>query len=215
MIFLGFMNFTINYIAYEVSRNRVGRWTDSTVMLNCAVCVGADQPKPQFYVYCKDPCKGLKPGKLRVRCADCKQSTLLLDQEPGGWDDVLKPRCIRGRCQHQGCRGIYAVRLFFSCCLDAFLPSVVYVLICLATCLPVYTFVCLYMCVYMSVCYLSLSDLSVVFFGILGVLFQVCCTPCWWERQCSPIIFGSDKYTPYSLYHMWCRWTVSGLSSNN
>ena len=78
------------------------------------VCVAADQPKPQFYIYCKNPCKGLKPGKLRVRCADCKQSTFLLDQEPGGWEDVLKPRTIRGRCESQDCSGVHAVSMLLS-----------------------------------------------------------------------------------------------------
>ena len=78
------------------------------------MCAGVDQPKPQFFVYCKNPCKELKPGKLRVRCADCKQSTLILEQEPGSWDDVLQPKKIRGRCQNRSCHGRFAVRL--SCC---------------------------------------------------------------------------------------------------
>lgn len=31
-----------------------------------------------FYVFCKDFCQAVKPGKLRVRCSVCKQGTLTL-----------------------------------------------------------------------------------------------------------------------------------------
>ncbi|XP_074044098.1 E3 ubiquitin-protein ligase parkin isoform X4 [Macrotis lagotis] len=34
-----------------------------------------------FYVFCKGACQSVQPGKLRVRCSTCKQSTLTLDQE--------------------------------------------------------------------------------------------------------------------------------------
>ncbi|KAM7135197.1 E3 ubiquitin-protein ligase parkin isoform 2-T2 [Molossus nigricans] len=34
-----------------------------------------------FYVYCKGPCEGVRPGKLRVRCSSCRQATLTLAQE--------------------------------------------------------------------------------------------------------------------------------------
>nr|XP_058939495.1 E3 ubiquitin-protein ligase parkin isoform X6 [Kogia breviceps] len=34
-----------------------------------------------FYVYCKGPCQGVQPGKLRVRCSTCQQATLTLAQE--------------------------------------------------------------------------------------------------------------------------------------
>uniref|UniRef100_A0A8B9XSV0 Parkin RBR E3 ubiquitin protein ligase n=1 Tax=Bos mutus grunniens TaxID=30521 RepID=A0A8B9XSV0_BOSMU len=33
-----------------------------------------------FYVYCKGPCQGVQPGKLRVRCSTCQQATLTLAQ---------------------------------------------------------------------------------------------------------------------------------------
>ena len=32
----------------------------------------------RFYVYCKSPCDALSPGKLRVRCADCKDTSFVL-----------------------------------------------------------------------------------------------------------------------------------------
>ncbi|KAM9233833.1 E3 ubiquitin-protein ligase parkin [Dugong dugon] len=34
-----------------------------------------------FYVYCKGPCQAVQPGKLRVQCSTCKQTTLTLAQE--------------------------------------------------------------------------------------------------------------------------------------
>lgn len=33
-----------------------------------------------FYVFCKAVCKAIQPGKLRVRCRDCKQGTLTLSR---------------------------------------------------------------------------------------------------------------------------------------
>lgn len=33
-----------------------------------------------FYVFCKTVCKAIQPGKLRVRCRDCKQGTLTLSR---------------------------------------------------------------------------------------------------------------------------------------
>lgn len=33
-----------------------------------------------FYVFCKPVCKAIQPGKLRVRCRDCKQGTLTLSR---------------------------------------------------------------------------------------------------------------------------------------
>eukprot|EP00118_Oscarella_pearsei_P018427 m.188772 g.188772 ORF g.188772 m.188772 type:complete len:449 (+) comp39394_c0_seq7:67-1413(+) len=70
--------------------------------------------RPAFYIYCKDPCKSLKPGKLRVRCAICKKNTFLLDQDPSGWDDVLQSGRIRGKCQEHSCRGLSA-EFYFKC----------------------------------------------------------------------------------------------------
>ena len=32
----------------------------------------------RFYVYCKSPCSAMRPGKLRVRCADCKDTSFVL-----------------------------------------------------------------------------------------------------------------------------------------
>nr|XP_055026846.1 E3 ubiquitin-protein ligase parkin [Misgurnus anguillicaudatus] len=58
-----------------------------------------------FYVFCKTVCKSIQPGKLRVRCKDCKQGTLTLSRGPCCWDDVLFPNKIHGVCQSQDCNG--------------------------------------------------------------------------------------------------------------
>ncbi|KAF0884360.1 PRKN ligase, partial [Crocuta crocuta] len=38
------------------------------------------RPYNSFYVYCKGPCQRIQPGKLRVRCGTCRQTTLTLAQ---------------------------------------------------------------------------------------------------------------------------------------
>ncbi|XP_071468970.1 E3 ubiquitin-protein ligase parkin isoform X5 [Marmota flaviventris] len=67
-----------------------------------------------FYVYCKGPCQGVQPGKLRVRCGTCRQATLTLAQGPSCWDDVLIPNRMSGKCQSPGCPGTRA-EFFFKC----------------------------------------------------------------------------------------------------
>lgn len=36
-------------------------------------------PRTTFFVYCKS-CKSVQPGKLRVRCRSCRQTTLTLSR---------------------------------------------------------------------------------------------------------------------------------------
>ncbi|XP_037673521.1 E3 ubiquitin-protein ligase parkin isoform X2 [Choloepus didactylus] len=67
-----------------------------------------------FYVYCKGPCQGVQPGKLRVRCSTCKQATLTLAQGPSCWEDVLVPNRMSGECQSPNCPGTGA-EFFFKC----------------------------------------------------------------------------------------------------
>lgn len=38
------------------------------------------RPYAAFYVFCKGVCGAVRPGKLRVRCGGCKQSTLTLSR---------------------------------------------------------------------------------------------------------------------------------------
>ena len=70
----------------------------------------------------------MRPGKLRVRCAQCKDggfvlqrvalqcsllpymlSILSLEQGPEGWEDVLTPGKLQGQCSKDGCPGRAAV----------------------------------------------------------------------------------------------------------
>ncbi|XP_074189892.1 E3 ubiquitin-protein ligase parkin isoform X2 [Rhinolophus sinicus] len=67
-----------------------------------------------FYVYCKDPCQQVQPGKLRVRCGTCQQTTLTLAQGPSCWEDVLIPNRMSGKCQFPNCPGTTA-EFFFKC----------------------------------------------------------------------------------------------------
>ncbi|KAK2824750.1 hypothetical protein Q5P01_021925 [Channa striata] len=66
-----------------------------------------------FFVYCKS-CSSVQPGKLRVRCRSCKQTTLMLSRGPSCWDDVRLPGRIHGVCQSDGCHGNEA-EFFFKC----------------------------------------------------------------------------------------------------
>lgn len=42
------------------------------------VAASTSNTSHRFFVYCKKPCKSLQPGKLRVRCADCKDQAFEL-----------------------------------------------------------------------------------------------------------------------------------------
>ncbi|KAK1904093.1 E3 ubiquitin-protein ligase parkin [Dissostichus eleginoides] len=70
-----------------------------------------------FFVFCKS-CRSVQPGKLRVRCKTCRNTTLtlsrvrdsgggliMLTQGPSCWDDVLLRGRIHGVCQSDGCQG--------------------------------------------------------------------------------------------------------------
>ncbi|KAL3050786.1 hypothetical protein OYC64_012750 [Pagothenia borchgrevinki] len=57
-----------------------------------------------FFVFCKT-CRSVQPGKLRVRCKTCRNTTLTLSRGPSCWDDVLLRGRIHGVCQSDGCQG--------------------------------------------------------------------------------------------------------------
>ncbi|KAJ4922189.1 hypothetical protein JOQ06_016595, partial [Pogonophryne albipinna] len=50
-------------------------------------------------------CTSVQPGKLRVRCKTCRNTTLTLNRGPSCWDDVLLRGRIHGVCQSDGCQG--------------------------------------------------------------------------------------------------------------
>ncbi|XP_028676945.1 E3 ubiquitin-protein ligase parkin [Erpetoichthys calabaricus] len=68
----------------------------------------------RFYIYCKSPCRAVKPGKLRVRCNRCKEGALTLTRGPSCWEDVLIPNRISGHCLSKGCNGDMA-EFYFKC----------------------------------------------------------------------------------------------------
>ena len=70
--------------------------------------------KTHFFVYCKNPCGGMSPGKLRVRCFQCKDPSFVLVQGPCNWKDVLTPQHMRGRCYNVQCKSDIA-EFYFKC----------------------------------------------------------------------------------------------------
>lgn len=62
-----------------------------------------ERKRAHFYVYCAWPCKEMKLGKLRVRCASCRSGAFTVDRDPQCWDDVLEGRRITGDCQNDSC----------------------------------------------------------------------------------------------------------------
>lgn len=69
----------------------------------CLVFSDHERKHAHFYVYCASPCKEVKLGKLRVRCASCRGGAFTVDRDPQCWNDVLEVRRITGDCQNDGC----------------------------------------------------------------------------------------------------------------
>ncbi|XP_054920862.2 E3 ubiquitin-protein ligase parkin isoform X1 [Dermacentor andersoni] len=69
--------------------------------------------KALFFVYCKQPCDRVLPGKLRVCCATCGEGSFILQKDPSCWQDVLEPGRLSGQCQI--CHEVRAARFFFKC----------------------------------------------------------------------------------------------------
>ncbi|KAJ8314547.1 hypothetical protein KUTeg_006697 [Tegillarca granosa] len=79
---------------------------------------GADFKKENvhhYFVYCQ-VCKGLRPGKLRVMCAACKDGHVLLNRDPENFDDVLIPGRITAECKNSLCNGGQQVAKFYFKC---------------------------------------------------------------------------------------------------
>lgn len=54
--------------------------------------------KARFFVHCSQ-CGEMTPGKLRVRCGECKGGAFTVYKDPECWDDVLKSNRIPGLCE--------------------------------------------------------------------------------------------------------------------
>lgn len=74
-----------------------------------------EDKKSYFFCYCSArSCRKITKGKLRVKCASCKESTLIVEQRPCSFSDVLEKGRIKGKCQNHNCKGVYA-EFYFKC----------------------------------------------------------------------------------------------------
>ncbi|XP_046391849.1 E3 ubiquitin-protein ligase parkin isoform X1 [Ischnura elegans] len=84
-----------------------------------------DRNRAHFFVYC-GVCKGVRRGKLRVRCSACKEGAFTVERDPCCWEDVLdrkdvaskqssvwKP--IGGQCETSDCPGGGCAQFYFKC----------------------------------------------------------------------------------------------------
>ena len=59
---------------------------DLSIITNYYTCIvfylffAPEAYKSQFYVYCKDNCNDVKPGKIRVRCKKCRNGAFEVDR---------------------------------------------------------------------------------------------------------------------------------------
>lgn len=79
----------------------------------------SEDKRSYFFVYCSaKSCRKITTGKLRVRCFTCKEHSLIVEQHPNDWSDVLIEERIKGKCQNiinnHPCKGIYA-QFYFKC----------------------------------------------------------------------------------------------------
>lgn len=69
-------------------------------------------------VYCPS-CQSIQPGRMRVRCATCKETAVILSRDPRSWSDVLTPNAITGKCHNSSTRcheeASVDVEFFFKC----------------------------------------------------------------------------------------------------
>ncbi|VDP13979.1 unnamed protein product [Soboliphyme baturini] len=66
-----------------------------------------------FYVYCKLTCGSLRNGILRVRCCVCKSNSVVVNSEPGCWEDLSR-NTITCTCLQNGCERSFA-EFYFKC----------------------------------------------------------------------------------------------------
>ncbi|XP_071493092.1 E3 ubiquitin-protein ligase parkin-like [Diadema antillarum] len=70
--------------------------------------------KSCFHTFCKNHCRSVQRGRLRVRCNRCKDDAFLVTQDPSCWEDVLLPGRISGSCHVLGCGG-HKAEFYFKC----------------------------------------------------------------------------------------------------
>lgn len=85
-----------------------------------------DRNKAHFFVYC-GICKGVRHGKLRVRCSACGEGAFTVERDPCCWEDVLEKgrgmesgnisnrKAIGGQCEARDCVGGGHAQFYFKC----------------------------------------------------------------------------------------------------
>lgn len=88
--------------------------TDVIAPTSSGIKVSSDQRRARFYIYCKSLCDAVKPGKLRVKCAQCSDEAFELSTGPNSWDDVLVSNSVKGKCNSEGC-SVDSAKFYFRC----------------------------------------------------------------------------------------------------
>ncbi|KAA0201623.1 hypothetical protein HAZT_HAZT007324 [Hyalella azteca] len=79
-------------------------YASSETLTSDASGVPGSGERPHFYVFCSRPCRGVRVGKLRVRCNRCAQGAVTLHEDPTCWKDVLTPKQILCWCETPACK---------------------------------------------------------------------------------------------------------------
>ncbi|XP_063402975.1 E3 ubiquitin-protein ligase parkin-like isoform X2 [Mytilus trossulus] len=79
-------------------------------------CGKVNRDVHHFFVYCKEQCQSLCPGKLRVKCGNCCEGHIVLQREPENFDDVMKSGMLQCECKSEGCQGnLQSAQFYFKC----------------------------------------------------------------------------------------------------
>ncbi|XP_065895371.1 E3 ubiquitin-protein ligase parkin-like isoform X2 [Dysidea avara] len=154
-----------------------------------AAAAAAEGQRTQFYVYCKKPCEAIAPGKLRVRCAECKDTAFVLSKEPSGWSDVLTPRKMSGNCNSTSCQ-CKTAEFFFKCSSHHTLNE--------DTSVPLYMIRSNDVKVECIIC-LAVREMVVVFDCIVGHSICVGCFVEYMERTLNDRGFVEDRQHGYTI----------------
>lgn len=86
----------------------------STAVLHRLLGVPEKCSVATYYVLCRRVCGSVQPGKLRVRCAGCRDDKVVLTREPQQWSDILEKGRVTGVCHTRGCPSAQP-EFYFKC----------------------------------------------------------------------------------------------------
>jgi parkin len=75
----------------------------ATINFKTNLRTATEKNRAHFYVYCGTACRAMKPGKLRVRCSNCKSGAVTVTRDPCSWEDVINPNRVEGHCESPQC----------------------------------------------------------------------------------------------------------------